>query len=55
MDNEEILHLLQTLDDMSDLDSTDEEIAVGTDEQQLESSDTEQDISTDEDESGDVS
>ena len=40
---------------MSDLDSTDEEIAVDTVEPQLGSSDAEQDISMDEDGSGDVS
>ena len=55
MDNQETLQLLQSLEDESDLDSIDDEIAVDTDEQQLECSDTEQDISTDEDESGDVS
>ena len=54
-DDEKILHLLQSLEDESDLDSTDDKIVVDTVEQQLESSDTEQDISTDEDNSGDMS
>ena len=49
MDNEAILHLLQSYEHESDLDSTDDEIAVDTVEQQLESSDTEQDISMEED------
>ena len=52
-DNEETLHLLQSLEDASEHDSTDE-IVVDTVEQQLECNDTEQDISTDEDDSGDV-
>ena len=47
MDNAEILHLLQPLENESDLDSTDDKIAVDTVELQLESSDAEQDISTD--------
>ena len=41
MDNEEFQHLLQSLKDESDFDTTNDEIAVDTVEQQLESSDTE--------------
>ena len=40
MDDEEILRLLQSLKDECDFDSTNDEIAVDTVEQQLESSDT---------------
>ena len=36
MDDEEILHLLQSLEDEYDRDSIDDEIAVDTVEQQLE-------------------
>ena len=54
-DNVEFQNLLQSLEDESYLDSTDDGNAVDTVEQCQECSDAEQDIYTDEDESGDES